>query len=136
MYFEKFLSVGRFLTGENTTAAEVSIGKQRILLKQRRHDLAYNGQITLRMVFAHTAGIFAIGDIQSWRRNWPRWISFFDYQPEIRTVIYTTNAIESANMSLRKLIKNRGLFPSDDALTKLFYLALRNISQKWMNANS
>lgn len=68
---------------------------------------------------------------QSWRRNWPRLIPFFDYPPEIRTVIYTTNAIESVNMSLRKLTKNRGSFPSDDALLKLFYLALRNISQKW-----
>ena len=44
---------------------------------------------------------------------------------------YTTNAIESVNMGLRKLSKNRGSFPSDEALTKLFYLALRNISQKW-----
>ena len=54
-----------------------------------------------------------------------------DYPPEIRKVIYTTNAIESVNMSLRKLTKNRGSFPSDEALLKLFYLALRNISKKW-----
>ncbi|MFX6803756.1 transposase, partial [Acinetobacter baumannii] len=50
---------------------------------------------------------------QSWRRNWSRLIPFFDYPPEIRKVIYTTNAIESVNMSLRKLTKNRGSFPSD-----------------------
>ena len=68
---------------------------------------------------------------QSWRRNWSRLIPFFDYPPEIRKVIYTTNAIESVNMSLRKITKNRGSFPSDEALLKLFYLALRNISQKW-----
>ena len=68
---------------------------------------------------------------QSWRRNWVRIIPFFDYPPEIRKVIYTTNAIESANMSLRKITKNRGSFPSDEALLKLFYLALRNISKKW-----
>jgi putative transposase len=68
---------------------------------------------------------------QSWRRNWSRLIPFFDYPPEIRKVIYTTNAIESVNMSLRKLTKNRGSFPSDEALLKLFFLALRNISQKW-----
>jgi len=68
---------------------------------------------------------------QSWRRNWPRLTPFFDYPPEIRKVIYTTNAIESVNMSLRKLTKNRGSFPSDEALMKLFFLALRNISQKW-----
>ena len=68
---------------------------------------------------------------QSWRRNWSRLVPFFDYPQEIRKVIYTTNAIESVNMSLRKLTKNRGSFPSDEALMKLFYLALKNISQKW-----
>ncbi len=68
---------------------------------------------------------------QSWRRNWQRIIPFFDYPPESRKVIYTTNAIESVNMSLRKITKNRGSFPSDEALLKLFYLALRNISRKW-----
>lgn len=68
---------------------------------------------------------------QAWRRHWPRLVPFFDYPPEIRKVIYTTNAIESINMSLRKLTKNRGSFPSDEALVKLFYLALRNISKKW-----
>ena len=56
---------------------------------------------------------------------------FFDYSPEIRRIIYTTNAIESVNMSLRKITKNRGSFPSDEALLKLFYLALNNIAKKW-----
>jgi putative transposase len=69
--------------------------------------------------------------VQSWRRNWSRIIPFFDYPPEIRKVIYTTNAIESVNMSLRKITKNRGSFPTDEALLKLFYLALNNISKKW-----
>ena len=68
---------------------------------------------------------------QSWRRNWSRITPFFDYPPEIRRVIYTTNAIESVNMSLRKITKNRGSFPSDESLIKQFYLALRNFSQKW-----
>ncbi len=68
---------------------------------------------------------------QSLRRNWSQPIPFFDYPPEIRKVVYTTNAIESVTMSLREPTKNRGSFPSDEALTKLFYLALRNISQKW-----
>ncbi len=68
---------------------------------------------------------------QSWRRNWIRIIPFFAYSPDIRKVIYTTNAIESVNMGLRKITKNRGAFPSDEALIKLFYLALRNISKKW-----
>ncbi len=67
----------------------------------------------------------------SWRRNWARVIPFFDYPPEIRKVIYTTNAIESINMSLRKVIKTRASFPTDEAVTKLFYLALNNISKKW-----
>ena len=68
---------------------------------------------------------------QSWRRNWTRLTPFFDYPPEIRKVIYTTNAIESVNMGLRKLTKHRGAFPSDEALVKLLYLALRNISKRW-----
>jgi len=68
---------------------------------------------------------------QIWRRNWSRIIPFFDYPPEIRKVIYTTNAIESINMSLRKIIKNRSSFPTDEAASKLLYLALNNISRKW-----
>lgn len=68
---------------------------------------------------------------QSWRRNWERLTPFFDFPPEIRKVIYTTNAIESVNYSLRKLTRHRGAFPSDEALIKLLYLALRNISKKW-----
>jgi len=68
---------------------------------------------------------------QSWRRNWARITPFFDYPPEIRKVIYTTNAIESINMSLRKIIKTRSSFPTDEAVSKLFYLALNNISKKW-----
>jgi len=66
-----------------------------------------------------------------WRRNWERVAVFFAYPEEIRRVIYTTNAIESVNMSLRKIIKNRGSFPNDEAAMKLIYLALENISEKW-----
>jgi putative transposase len=68
---------------------------------------------------------------QSWRSHWARIIPFFDYPPEIRKIIYTTNAIESVNMSLRKVTKSRGSFPTDEAVLKLFYLALLNISKKW-----
>ncbi|MBL6941824.1 MAG: IS256 family transposase [Rhodospirillales bacterium] len=68
---------------------------------------------------------------QSWRRNWEQVIPFFSYPEPVRKIIYTTNAIESLNMSLRKIIKNRGHFPSDDAATKLLYLALRNAAKKW-----
>ena len=69
--------------------------------------------------------------VQSWRRNWDRITPFFDYPPEVRRIIYTTNAIESVNMSLRKITKNRGSVPSDEALLKLFYLALNNIAKRW-----
>lgn len=68
---------------------------------------------------------------QTWRRNWTRVIPFFAHPPEVRKVIYTTNAIESLNMSLRKVTKNRGSFPNDEAALKLLYLALANISKKW-----
>lgn len=68
---------------------------------------------------------------QSWRNNWQRIIPYFAYPPPIRRVIYTTNAIESLNMSLRKVTKNRGSFPNDEAMFKLLYLALTNISKKW-----
>lgn len=68
---------------------------------------------------------------KSWRANWSRVIPFFAHPPEIRKVIYTTNAIESLNMSLRKVTKARSSFPNDDAVLKLLYLALRNIAKKW-----
>lgn len=68
---------------------------------------------------------------KSWRSNWTRVIPFFAHPPEIRKVIYTTNAIESLNMSLRKVTKARGSFPNDEAVSKLLYLALRNIAKKW-----
>lgn len=66
---------------------------------------------------------------QIWRRNWERIIPFFAYPGEIRKVIYTTNTIESLNMSMRKIIKMRGSFPNEDADVKLLYLALRNASK-------
>ena len=68
---------------------------------------------------------------RSWYNNWERLIPFFAYPKEIRKVIYTTNAIESMNMSLRKVTKNRGSFPTDDAVFKLLYLAIMNITKKW-----
>ena len=67
----------------------------------------------------------------SWRRAWEQVIPFFVYPAAVRKIIYTTNAIESLNMQLRKIIKNRGHFPSDEAATKLMYLALRDITAKW-----
>ena len=68
---------------------------------------------------------------KSWRNNWTRITPFFAYPPEIRKVIYTTNAIESLNNSLRKVTRNRNSFPNDDAAIKLLYMALKNIAKKW-----
>ena len=68
---------------------------------------------------------------QVWRRNWERVIPFFAFPAEIRKVIYTTNAVESLNMSLRKIIKTRGSFPNEESAIRLLYLALRNHSKKW-----
>jgi putative transposase len=68
---------------------------------------------------------------KSWKLNWDRLVPFMSYPEDIRRVIYTTNAIESVNSSLRKVLKNRGSFPNEDAVIKLVYLALRNISAKW-----
>jgi putative transposase len=66
-----------------------------------------------------------------WRRNWEQLTPFFGYPADIRKVIYTTNAIESLNMSLRKVIKTRGSFPTADAAMKLLFLALEHIAKKW-----
>ncbi len=68
---------------------------------------------------------------KSWKANWSRVIPMFGFPNEIRRAVYTTNAIESLNMSLRKVIKTRASFPNDEAAFKLLYLALRNIAKKW-----
>lgn len=70
----------------------------------------------------------------SWRAAWERVVPFLDFPPEVRRIIYTTNAIESLNSSLRKLVHHRGHFPSDEAVTKLLYLGLRNIEKRWDRA--
>ncbi len=67
----------------------------------------------------------------AWRRKWEHVIPFFAFAPEVRKIIYTTNAIESLHSQVRKAVRNRGHFPSDKAATKLIYLALRNIEAKW-----
>lgn len=72
--------------------------------------------------------------VASWRRAWTHVIPFFAFPPEVRRVIYTTNAIESVNARLRKILKTRGHFPTDDAATKLIWLALRNITEDWGRA--
>ncbi len=72
--------------------------------------------------------------VAAWRRAWDRVIPFYAFPPAVRRVIYTTNAIESVHAQLRKIIKTRGHFPSDDAATKLIWLALRNITADWGRA--
>lgn len=67
----------------------------------------------------------------AWRRDWERLTVFFDYPPDIRKVIYTTNAIESLNYSMRKVLKKRGAFPSDDSIYKVLYLGLSRVAKKW-----
>jgi putative transposase len=66
-----------------------------------------------------------------WRRNWAGIVPFFAYPAEIRRAVYTTNIVESLNMSLRKVIKTRGSFPGEEAALKLLYLALRNVAKRW-----
>jgi len=72
--------------------------------------------------------------VAAWRRAWTRVIPFFAFPPEIRRVLYTTNALESVNARLRKILKTRGHFPHDDAAIKLIWLALRNITASWIRA--
>ena len=72
--------------------------------------------------------------VASWRRACSHVIPFFAFPPAVRRVIYTTNAIESVNARLRKIIKTRGHFPTDEAATKLIDLVLRNITSEWVRA--
>jgi putative transposase len=72
--------------------------------------------------------------VAAWRRAWTHVIPFFAFPPEVRRVIYTTNALESVHARLRKIIKTRGHFPNDEAATKLIWLALRNITAAWSRA--
>jgi putative transposase len=68
--------------------------------------------------------------VQAWERAWDRFTPFLEFPPAVRKIIYTTNAIESLNYQLRKIIKNRGHFPGDDAVVKLLWLAIRDIEDK------
>src|ERR1700674_2617984 len=68
---------------------------------------------------------------QSWRRNWEQVTPFFAFAPELRKILYTTNAIESLNAQVRKAVRVRGHFPSEEAATKLIWLVLRNVQARW-----
>jgi putative transposase len=69
--------------------------------------------------------------VKSWRSNWSKVIPFFDFPKDVRKVIYTTNIIESLNNTLRKAVRNRGHFPTEDALYKVLFLAIQGVSKKW-----
>jgi putative transposase len=69
--------------------------------------------------------------VRSWRTNWERVVPMFEYAPEIRKIIYTTNTIESVNSVLRRSVKTKGSFPSDDAAKKILYLSLMNATRRW-----
>ena len=73
--------------------------------------------------------------IASWRNNWPQLSAYFKYPQEIRKIIYTTNSIENFNRQLRKVTKSRTIFPTDDALFKILYLAAMDITEKWTGAS-
>jgi putative transposase len=74
--------------------------------------------------------------VAAWERAWDRFVPFLAFAPEVRRVIYTTNSIESLNYQLRKIIKNRGQFPNDDAVTKLLWLAILDIEDKRADARA
>jgi transposase-like protein len=124
-----------------------------------RHSLSYCGWQDRSLVAAELKGIYQAANAElarerleefgagkwgkkypmieaSWKRAWEEVIPFYVYPPEIRKLLYTTNAIESFHMQLRKVLKNRGHFPNDEAATRLIYLALRNIVAKWKAPSS
>ena len=72
--------------------------------------------------------------VASWRNNWTQLSTYFKYPPEIRRIIYTTNSIENFNRQLRKVTKSRTIFPTDDALFKILYLAMCDITEKWIGS--
>ena len=69
--------------------------------------------------------------IRSWRNNWDELSGYFQYSDNIRTMIYTTNIVEGFNRQIRKVTKSKGVFPNEDGLMKLVWLAARNVSSKW-----
>jgi putative transposase len=126
---------------------------QLCLVHMVRHSLSYVGWKERKAVAADLKAIYRAATVveaegalglfeqkwdgkypsisKSWRTHWPELITFMKYPAEIRKAIYTTNAIESLNRSLRKISKNRGVFPHQESLFKLYYLALERIGKKW-----
>ena len=139
---------------EAITAAFPETQVQTCIVHLIRHSLTYCGYkerdavaAALKLVYRAENDVMALKRLEefeagqwgkkyptiaaAWRRAWEQVIPFFAYPAEVRKIIYTTNAIESLNMQLRKVTKNRGHFPNDESATKLLYLALRDITAKW-----
>ncbi len=137
-------------------AIEASFPKavvQTCVVHQVRYSLSFVGWRDRKNVAASLRAIYAAPSVQAaqsaledferqwgnhypaiapaWRARWGQLTAFLDYPPEIRRMIYTTNAIESLNYQLRKVIKAKGHFPSQDASTKVLFLAIRNIEKNW-----
>jgi putative transposase len=72
---------------------------------------------------------------RKWRQNWPQVSTLFEFPAELRRVIYTTNAVEATHRSLRKVIKTKGAFPSEEAARKLLYLAMKDAQRRWSHIN-
>ncbi len=98
------------------------------------HDRRAGGEVEREAFAAGAWGQRFPTVVAAWRRAWTNVIPCFAFPPEVRRMIYTTNAIESVNARLRKIIKTRGHFPTDDAASKLIWLALRNITADWNRA--
>jgi len=128
-------------------------GKKEVLVHMVRHSLSYVGWKERKAVAADLRVIYPAATVtqaeqalvafeakwdrkyptisKSWRAHWAELVMFLKYPEEIRRAIYTTNAIESVNRSLRKISKNRGVFPHQESLLKLYWLALERIAKKW-----
>ena len=126
---------------------------QLCLVHMVRHSLSYVGGKERKVVAADLKAIYRVATeaeaeqalqaferkwdrkypsiSKSWRAHWPELIAFMKYPAEIRKAIYTTNAIESLNRSLRKISKNRGVFPNQESLLKLYYMVLERVVKKW-----
>jgi transposase-like protein len=136
----------------NTAFPETDV--QRCIVHQIRNSMKYVSWKDLKEFTADLKGVYkavteeaalmALGEfevkwgnkypmvLRSWHTHWTELSAMFKYSPEIRRIIYTTNAIENFNRQLRKVTKNKGAFVSDDALMKILYLATMGISDKWV----
>ena len=104
--------------------------RRRVAADLHRRDRSVRGDQELDIFEGSNWGKKYPATVRVWRDAWERFIPFLEFPPEVRKIIYTTNSIESLNYQLRKIIKNRGHFPNDDAVVKLLWLAIRDIEDK------